>query len=535
MLLDLLLDSFLIKTHQTSLYKFAISVEFWAKFQTVVSSGRKFPETKIHLLFKADVEKDGSVRAGISRREVQHNDKTKPYHHDEAAAFEHAQNHQPREPRIQEKTVIHHDDESGQENERHGGDGIENESHSEKDGEIDVELSDRHERDDGAEKESYSGDENRVEDDHILKSELRGEKTLKERNEIDHEDEDGEQEFSGEDNDLEEVHVQDKKGRKFNSDHSVDDEDVRNEWKHFQMHTHQKNDDEFGYITNEEEDDYSEDNDNESISGERDYDHVLMKTMHVHRKEHPPDTHVMGKIAGEEDEEDEDEHSGEGDDFNIIYDRRKWKPTEQNNESEYHEQSFFEDVEDVMSLSGAQQRSKRDEDNIPEDDGDTVWQTESARIKSAGPTKRKIPENNKEEPDRQRKNTRNKRNILKKDIITKKRMIKEVESEKRTKSDVNNVEDFYLDENDKPKARMFSVEMQDVKKDSDYGENINSGHQKINKRAQTENSKAEGGNEYRRGNSRHLLQIMNTTGPAKTLPGQWQIWNNLISLFSEVI
>ena len=474
--------------------------------------------------------------AGISRREVQHNDKTK-LNHDEAAAFEHAQNHQPHEPRIQEKTVIHHDDESGQENERHGGDGIENESHSEKDGEIDVELSDRHERDDGAEKESYSGVENRVEDDHILKSEPRGEKTLKERNKIDHEDEDGEQEFSGEDSDLEELHVHDKKGRKFNSDHSVDDEDVRNEWKHFQMHRHEKNDDEFGYITNEEEDDYSEDDDSESISGERDYDHALIKTMHVRGKakhvKHPLDTHVLGKIAGEEDEEDEDEHSGEGDDFNTIYDRRKWKTKEQNSESEYHEQSF--DLEDVMNLSGAERRSKRDEDNIPEDDGDTVWQTESARIKSTGPVKRKIPENNKEEPDRQRKNTRNQRNIVKKNIITKKRMIKEVESKKPTKSDVNNVEDFYLDENDEPKARIFSVEMQDVKKDSDYGENINSGHQKINKRAQAEDGKAEGGNEYRRGNSRHLLQIMNTTGPSKTLPGQWQILNNLIGLFSEVI
>lgn len=527
MLLDLLLDSFLITTHQTSLYNlnFAISVEFWVKFQTLVSSGRKFPETKIHLLFKADVEKD--VVAGISRREAQHKDKTK-LNHDEVAAFEHAQNYQPHEPRIQEKTVTHHDDESGQENERNGGNSIQNESHSKKDGEIDVELSDRHERDDVAEKESYSGDENRVEDDHILKSELRGGKTLKERN--DYEDEDGEHEFSGEDSDLEDKN--DKKGRKFNSDHSVDDEDVRNEWKHFQIHPHEKNDDEFGYITNEEEDDYSEDNDNESISGERDYDHALIKTMHVH---HPRDTRVMGKIAGEEDGEDEDEHSGEGDDFNIIYDRRKWKTTEQNNESEYHEQSFFEDVEDVINLSGAERRSKRDEDNIPEeDDGDTVWQAESARIKSKGPVKRKIPEDNEEEPHRQRKNTRNKRNILKKNI-TKKRMIKEVESEKRTEGDVNNMEDFYLDENDEPKARMFAAEMEDVKKDSDYGENANSGYQKINKRAQTEISKAEGGNEYRRGNSRHLLQIISTTGPSKILPGQWQIWNNLIGFFSEVI
>ena len=434
-------------------------------------------------------------------------------------------------------------------------------------------------------------------------------------------------------------------------------------------HSHEKNEDEFGYITDEEEDDDSEeDDDDESLSGERDYDHAHIKTLHVPRRvkhaEHPRDSHVMGKVAGEEDEESEDEQSGEGDLNSIQYDHSDLQTIGQENESEDYEGSLnsedeedvvnlsgaervsvgdedkipedndeytvlqaenarrkndhsdlqtigqesesedyegslnSEDEEDVVNLSGAERVSVRDEDKIPEDnDEHRVLQAENARKKSAGPVKREILEDNKEEAkDGQRKNATNKRKIPKKNVLRKKQQkspssktngpavnnqissssqklnvhaeidlsneknhlaskgatskqtksaisvlkarknpkMKQVESEKGTESDLNNVEDFYLDESDEPKDRMFAVEMQDAKNDKDNDENTNPGHQKINKRAQTEDDKVEGGHEFRRGNSRHLLQIMNTTDPMDALPGQWHIWYNLIlEKFSE--
>ena len=557
---------------------------------------KKFPKATIHLIFKADVDKDGSVITGSSKRAAQQNNETK-LNRDVAAAFEHAQHHHTHERQIQEKPGIHHAKEPGLGNENHNKNSIENERHSEKDREIHVKVSDRLERDEGEEKERYSGDESRVEVKdihfHFHRSDPRGEKSLEERKEIDPED--GEHEFSG-DGDIEKLHVHGKEVRDFNSHGPIDDEDSRTEWEHFEMHlhSHDKNDDDFGYITNEEEEDDSDENDDETLSGERDYNHAHIKTVHVHRKtkhvKHPRDSHVMGKIVGEEDEEVEDGHSGEGRGLNRIYDRRDLQTIEQDNEDEDHEGSLliFEDDEDLVNLSGAEGLSARDENKIlNEDDGDTAFEAGKARKKSEVPGKKGIPEKTKEGRAWQIKNIRkgnklvNKTKIPKKNIIrqkpkktfsTKKKgpaannqiphqsqklkvhaeidlthkknhlfpkgkkskktkeafyvfktqknpKIRDLESQTGAESDLNNDEDFYIDESVEPKERMFAVEMQDVKNDKNFGENTNPGHRKINKRAQTEDGKAEGGQEFRRGNSRHLLQIMNMSDYFNDLPG----------------
>lgn len=547
--------------------------------------------------------------ASTSKQAAQQNDETK-LKHDVAAAFEHAQHHHLHESELQEKPVIHHAKEPGQENEKHDENSIEDESRFEKDGEIHVEVSDRLVRNEGVEKESYSGGGSHVNvrdiHYHIHRSDPPGEKTPEERKEIDPEDE--EEEFSGEVSNLEELHVHGKEVRDFRSYHPIDDEDARTEWEHFQvhLHSHEKNDDEFGYVTNEEEEADSKENDDESLSGEPDYDHAHIKTLHVHHRakhvKHPRDSHVVGRIeqeiAGEEDEEVEDEQSGEGD-LNSIYDRRNLQTIDEDNESEFHEGSLiFEDEEDVVNLSGAEGLSVRDEDKIPEDnDGDPVSQAEKARKKGKESGKKEITEDNKKEPDRQMKNTRkgrkpgNKRKIPNKNIIRKKqekpssgkkkgpsvnnpvphqsqklkihaeidlthkknhllpkgktskkvlkarknKKIRDVELETGAESELNNVEDFYIDENDEPKERMFAVEMRDVEDDKEHGQNTNPGNRKINKRAQTEEGKAEGVQEFRRGNSRHLLQIMNMSDPFNALPGSCHIWHNIIGLFSEVI
>lgn len=265
--------------------------KFWAKFQTLVWSGRQFPESKIHVIFKADVRKDGSVIAGTSKKAAQQNDETE-LNHDVASAFEHIQ---------------------------------------------------------------------------------------RSRKEIDPEN--SEHELSADDSDIGERYVHGKELRDFNSHHSTDDEDTRIEWKHFQtqLHSNGKNDDEFGYITNAEEDDDSEENYDESLSGERDYDHAHIKTLHVSpkakQKKRSRDGHVIGKIVGEEDEAVEDGLSGEGQGLNSIYDRRDLQLIEQ---SEDHEGSLIdEDEEDMVNLSGAEGYLARDEDKIlEEDDGDTVLQSE---------------------------------------------------------------------------------------------------------------------------------------------------------------
>ena len=545
----------------------------WAKFQTLVSSERNIPEAKIYVFFKADVGKDGSVIAGTSKKVAQQNDETE-LNRDVAAAFEHAQYQDPQKRQIQEKPVIHHAKEPSLENEIH------------------VEVLDRHKRDEGAEREFFSGEESRVE----VKD--------KERKEIDPEN--GEHELSGENSEIE--------ARDFNSDHPTDDEDMKTEWEHFQMQllSNEKNDDDFGYITNAEEDDDSEENDDESLSSERDYGHAHIKALHVqHRskqKKGARGSHVMGKIVGEEDEdEDEDEEvvvklSGEGQGPSRAKQKKRARDSheivgEDEDEDEDEEVVVelsgegqgLSSIYDRRNLSGAEGLSARGENKIlEENDGDTVLQAEKAKNKKENSGKEGIPEENKEEPDRHIKNTRkgnklaNKTKIPKKTIIREKQekpsfnkkkgpsvnnqiphqwqkrkvheeidlthkkktllpkektskntkdaihvfkaqktpKIRDVESQTGTESDLNKEEDFYIDESDKPKERMFLVEMHDVTNDKDHGENTSTGNQKINKRALSEDDKAEGGQEFRRGNSRHLLQVMNTSHPFNALPGQ---------------
>lgn len=525
----------------------------------------------------------------MSKKAAQQNDET-GLNHDVASAFERAQHHHPHKRHIQEKPVIRRAKEPGLENEKHYENSIENESYSEKDGEIDVEVSERHKRDEEAGQESFSGDEGRVKvkgvHSHNQRSDPHGERSLEERKEIDLEN--GEHEFSAEDSDIEERHVHGKELRDFNSHHPTDDEDTRTEWKHFQMQlqSNRKNDDEFGYITNAEEEDDSEENYDESLSGERDYDHAHIKTVHVRprakQKKHPRDSHVIGKIVGEEDEEVADGLSGEGQGLNSIYDRRDLQMIEQYDESEDNEGSLIvQDDEDVMNLSGAEGLLARDENKIlEEDEGDKVLQTVKAKKEKEEPGKKGIQKENKAEPDQQIKNTKkgkkfgNKTKIPKKTIISekqktpssnknkgpsvnneiphqfqklkvhadidlahrKKMIIPKGKTSKNTKdaaidvfkaqtgteSDLNNLEDFYIDEKDEPKEKTFLVEM---KSDKDHDDNTNPEHQKINKRAQTEDDKAEGGQEFRRGNSRHLLQVMNMSEHFNALPGQWDIWS----------
>ena len=582
-------DSLSVTTHE-ALYQltrhFTITVEILGQISDARFERVKFPEAKIYVIFKADVGKDGSVIAGKSKKVAQQNDETE-LNHDVAAAFEHAEYQDPHKRQIQEKPVIRHAKEPGLENEIH------------------VEVSGRHKRDQGAEREFFSGDESRVE----VKDE--------ERKEIDPEN--VEQEFSGEDSDIEEIHFHGKEARDFNSGHPTDDEDMRTEWEHFQMQllSKGKNNDEFGYITNAEEDDDSEENDDESLSGERDYDHVHIKALHVqHRskqKKRARDSHVMGKIVGEGDEdEDEDEEvvveiSGEGQGLSRAKQKKRARDSHvmdkivgEGDEDEDEDEEVVVEISgkgqglssiyDRRNLSGAEGLSAIDENKIlEENDGDTVLQAEKAKNKKEKPGKEGIPEQNKEEPDRQIKHTRkekklgNKTKIPKKttigekqkklssnkktgpsvnnqmphqsqklkvhaeiDLAQKKKAlfpkgktskktkdaihvfkakktpkIRDVESQTGAESDLNKVEDFYIDESDKPKERMFLAEIQDVKNDKDHGENTNPGHRKINKRALSEDDKAEGDQEFRRGNSRHLLQVMNMSHRFNALPGQW--------------
>ena len=232
-----------------------------------------------------------------------------------------------------------------------------------------------------------------------------------------------------------------------------------------------------------------------------------------------------------------------------------------------------------------------------------MLQAEKAKNKKEKPGKEGIPEQNKEEPDRQIKHTRkekklgNKTKIPKKttigekqkkpssnkktapsvnnqmphqsqklkvhaeiDLAQKKKAlfpkgktskktkdaihvfkakktpkIRDVESQTGAESDLNKVEDFYIDESDKPKERMFLAEIQDVKNDKDHGENTNPGHRKINKRALSEDDKAEGDQEFRRGNSRHLLQVMNMSHRFNALPGQWHTAKRANDVMTQTI
>ena len=527
--------------------------------------------------------------AGVSRQTARQSD-TK-LKRDVAAAFEHAQHHHLHERQLQEKPVIHHAEEPGQVNEKRDENSLEDEDSPDRDGETHVEVSARHMGDDEGEKDGYSGDGSHIDvrdiHYHIHKSENQGEKTLKERK-IDPEDEDGYAEFSGEDSDIEELHVHDKETRHLDSLYPIDDEDATTPWEHFKMHlhSHRKEDGEFGYITDEEEVD-SEGNDDETLSGEQDYDHEHIKTLHVHRRAKPRDSHVVGRteqeIAGEEDEEYEDEQSGE-EDFNVIYDPRDLQKFEDNELDESEGSVMSEDEESEMDLSGEEDLSVRDEERITVDND-----REKVSKDAKGDGKATITENSKEGPDSQTKNTKkknklgNKKNSQEKNIVKEK--LRKFSSGKKKGSSVdsqvahrsqhlkihakidlthkktdifpkettakkkkarsffhkarkdqnvvkdsdtgqekglNNVEDFYIDESGAPKRRMFAVEMRDAIDGNDQDENINPGSRKINKRSLNDGG-AERIQGFRRGNSRHLLQFINMSEPLESLPGLWPI------------
>ena len=99
--------------------------------------------------------------AGILRAPIQLKDKTN-LQNGVTAAFEHAQHHHLHERQIQEKPVIHHAEEPGQGDQKHGveyhHDNTESGSSLEKNGEIHVESLDRHVREDGEERDDFSGD-----------------------------------------------------------------------------------------------------------------------------------------------------------------------------------------------------------------------------------------------------------------------------------------------------------------------------------------------------------------------------------------
>ena len=501
---------------------------------------------------------------------------------DVASAFEHAQHHHLHERQLQEKPVIHPAEEPGQENQEHDEGSVEDESNPEKDGEIHVEVSHRQARDDEEEKHGLSGDGSHIDvrgiHYHIHRSDPEGEKTLKERKEIDPQDEDSYVEFSGEDSNIEELHVHGKETHDINNRYPTDDEDAKTAWEHFKLHLHSngEKDGEFGYITDDEEAD-PEEGDDESLSGERDYDHEHIKTLHVHRRakhvKYPRDSHVVGRteqeIAGDEDEEYEDEESGD-EDLNSIYDRRDLQKSDRENEWGESEGSLMsEDEEDEIGLSGEEDLSVRDEENVPEDNDND---SDSNTVKNSEDSKGEGNEK-KEGPDTQVKiaNRKGKMKTLKKNITrgklrkshshqskklqvhaeidflhkktdispkgkTAKRKkaksffhnarknpkIRDVESQTGTEKGLNNVEDFFIDESDRPKQRMFAVEMRDAGKD--HGENINPGNHKFNKRSQNYDEEAERIQDFRRGNSRHLLQFINMSDPLGSFPGLWRIW-----------
>ena len=86
------------------------------------------------------------------------------------------------------------------------------------------------------------------------------------------------------------------------------------------LHSHGENDKdgEFGYLTDEKaellEDNDDEDNDDEALSGEREYDHEHLKTIHVHRSvqhvKRSRDSHMGGETIQLDNDED-NEYSGD--------------------------------------------------------------------------------------------------------------------------------------------------------------------------------------------------------------------------------
>lgn len=134
-------------------------------------------------------------------------------------------------------------------------------------------------------------------------------------------DEDSKHQSPKKNSHSERLHFHHKTPRGSSHHQLADDHEGSNGWEHFEMHLHshgkRETNDEFGYVTDEEEAELPEENEDGALSGERDYDHEHLKTLHVHRDEShvkkPRDSHVdeegnEEEVAGKLD----DRFSGEG-------------------------------------------------------------------------------------------------------------------------------------------------------------------------------------------------------------------------------
>ena len=564
---------------------------------------------------ETDNSNNGDLLAAMVRRAVPHSDEEK-LKNNAATAFEHAQKHHLHERQLQEKPIIHHAEEPGQENEEHDGSGIEDESGPERDREINVEVE---EEEDGEQEADHSGDDSPVDvrdiHYHIQKSDLPVETKLKVRKHIDAEEDYGEIEFSGEDGGREELDIHHKETRDFNNHQPTDDEDAaKAKWEHFQMqlHSHGKEGLEFGYITDEEEADNA-DNDDKLPSGERDYDHEHIKTLHVHRGvknvKNARDGHVEGRnkkeITGEMDEgkQSEDEFSDERD-LQTVSELEEGEASQlSEDEEDLSGGEYLPDVEAITQDNDGNEHSEEEngtkdsggggEENTPDDkiedlDSKTENETgdgekipEDSSEDSDSKAKGEKNANRRDKPNKKRKNRKNHINRTQKILqnhkpssgkkgsvsigkqgtqnsqklkvhaeidltqeksqvspsgkITKKtksrpsyaykgrkhQKTRDSESRTETDGDVNSGEDFYIDENDEPKERSIPVEMRDIDERIEDREPTYAENRKIKKRAQTYDKEAENVQEFRRGNSRHLLQFSNERDPSNIFPGLW--------------
>ena len=161
-------------------------------------------------------------------------------------------------------------------------------------------------------------------------------------------DEDSKHRPSGEKSVKEKLHIHHKTPRSSNND-QWNDEHEKSAWEHFEMHLHShgKNgkDGEFGYLTDEKAE-LLEDNDDEALSGEREYDHEHLKTIHVHRGvqhvKRSRDSHV-GEETIQLEKDDDDEYSGDTPLLHHGNQVRKTRGSQMHGERIEHETAEEED------------------------------------------------------------------------------------------------------------------------------------------------------------------------------------------------
>ena len=488
-----------------------------------------------------DSDKDGDLMEAMVRRPFQREDKITD-RDNVAAAFEHKQHHHLHERQITGKSVIHHVEEPDRIQEKgpmHDGD---RKYDTLKDAEIHqhIKASRAHVTEDGDEKEDTkeSGEEPKHEarDIHYhIRRKSTVKKMASEGEDIDRETS-AEGSNSGRDQvRVEDLHIHQKTAHDF-AEHPPEGDD-ETESDDFEMHLHsdEKKDEEFGYITDEDEANTLDG----GHSGEENYEHDHLRTVQLQRRvktvpatKHARDHHAADNVDNFEHEfvggEDDDssEHSGE-DEGNGFDQPDDVHLSERSKPSEEHVARLHFDEQDVRETEqhsgGGELTSRRDhvrEGRVSEDlhpEPTSGEDENTSGYNSATTSSDHARKSDHQHANVHRKETHPTTKLDESRTVNNDHIVNENNRYQGVESDITSQveagiassedEDLYIDDSDEPREKLLEVEVRDSSFGQLADDTIGIRHQHTTKASERDETNYVISKNLHRRTSRHLLEV----------------------------